>query len=341
MRHRLIAVMALSLGAGCTSRQLSRNTISQASTLSDLQFQQVVNNLAMFAGNPSAIPYHVSLKDGSAQVADSGSGAFAFAFGRAQGYLATYAPSLNAQRTIVDSWAMAPITDDNELQLLSLAYRRAFGSSDTLDTDDFANDLAHELKKQVAVTDDFRLFNDVLMEQQRKNLKKFDVDVNPLLLYDRLDETTIASNDERIIVPGEHVELKYQFSPASAVVFSKTGSDKMYTDTARSTAVTREARRLVRKTEQDIEDIPVLWFGVGCRKKDVPPDACYVGHYKDKCGERYVWVCPQNRDQLKKFTLTILGLSTLLQESQLVTSTGGPRSAPASAYIPLAPTRAR
>lgn len=341
MRFWLFAVLAAVFGSGCTSLRLSRNTIGQASTLSNLQIQQVMDNLAMFAGNPSAIPFHVSINSGSAQVADSGSAAFALAFGRSQGHLATYSPSFNGQRTIVDSWVMAPVTDDTELRLLSLAYRRALGLEASLDADDFANDLAHELKKQVSISDDFRLFNDVLLERQRMSLKPFDDPRNPLRLYDRLDEVTIASNDERIVAENERVSSD-KFDPARANVLSRTGAEEGLTVDARATAVTREVRRLLKDTEGDLKGIPSHWFGVGCRKKDVPRDACYVGYYRDRCGEHYVWVGPEQREQLKKFTLTILSLSTLLNEPQVVARAGGPNpTAPASAYIPLAPIPAR
>ena len=100
-----------------------------------------------------------------------------------------------------------------------------------------------------------------------------------------------------------------------------------------ATPVIQEVRRLVKDTEDNIEQITPLWFGVGCHKKDIPPDACYVGHHVDRCGEHYVWVRPDERDELAKFTMTILGLSTMLQERQIVTIPGGPTPAPASAYL--------
>src|SRR5262249_35974182 len=47
------------------------------------------------------------------------------------------------------------------------------------------------------------------------------------------------------------------------------------------------------------------WFGVGSRK-DVPKNACYVGHY---CGT-YVWVLPGNLEMLSMLTLAILDIDT-------------------------------
>ena len=67
----MIAV-GLSCVTGCTSGRLRQRTINQASTLPELQYQQVLNNLALFAANPSALPWHVNLKEGTSQITDSG-----------------------------------------------------------------------------------------------------------------------------------------------------------------------------------------------------------------------------------------------------------------------------
>jgi hypothetical protein len=40
--------------------------------------------------------------------------------------------------------------------------------------------------------------------------------------------------------------------------------------------------------------------------KDVPKDACYVGH----CGKTYVWVEPRNLEWLSRFTLALLDIVT-------------------------------
>jgi hypothetical protein len=51
-------------------------------------------------------------------------------------------------------------------------------------------------------------------------------------------------------------------------------------------------------------EVPVGWFCVGC-KKDVPKNACYVGHYCD----HYVWVMRDNVEDLSHFTLIVLGIT--------------------------------
>ncbi len=53
-------------------------------------------------------------------------------------------------------------------------------------------------------------------------------------------------------------------------------------------------------------EVPRGWFCVG-RKKDVPEDACYVGHH----GATYVWVRPGGVGGLTRFTLLILSIVKL------------------------------
>jgi hypothetical protein len=51
--------------------------------------------------------------------------------------------------------------------------------------------------------------------------------------------------------------------------------------------------------------IPTGWYQTGC-EKDVPPCACYVGHYCDT----WVWVMPEGLDGLTTFTMTVVDLAT-------------------------------
>jgi hypothetical protein len=41
------------------------------------------------------------------------------------------------------------------------------------------------------------------------------------------------------------------------------------------------------------------WLGKGCRRLDVPRNACYWAH----CGNAYVWVCPEGMDCFSRFVL--------------------------------------
>jgi hypothetical protein len=129
MRHWLILlVVVIQSASGCTHLALERRTLNQASTLSNLQYQQVLDNLALFACNPDALPWHLKLNGASVQVTDQGTGLFAFSWGG--GKSGSYAPSLTAQRGIVNQWSGIPTVDPDSLELLSLAYQKALCPQD-------------------------------------------------------------------------------------------------------------------------------------------------------------------------------------------------------------------
>jgi hypothetical protein len=60
------------LAPGCAYRRLEISTVKQAQTVVELEYQQILNNLAMFCLNPSALPSLTTLKTGATQVGDSG-----------------------------------------------------------------------------------------------------------------------------------------------------------------------------------------------------------------------------------------------------------------------------
>lgn len=131
-RLLLFAAVAMCSGLGCTHTALERRTVKQASTLTDLQYKQVMDNMAMFAGNPEAMPWHVKVKGGLIQIADQGNVALGAEFpipvvGEA---VTKLFPSAGAQRGVVGQWDVDPATDPDELELLHLAYRKAVRPDD-------------------------------------------------------------------------------------------------------------------------------------------------------------------------------------------------------------------
>ena len=341
MRTRII-VLTLVFLPGCTSARLERSTIAQAGTLTDIQYQQVLNNLAMFCKSPGALPWHVNLRDGSAQIADLGSAQVMLQWHRA---ITTF-PQLLGSRTVVEQWGMSPVTNDVELKILRVAYRRAVGIDEDLSGQDLnnelADELAHELKKQTQDLDEFTdeinrhvaeararylnyrmknlgfgdLFNpnglwnklsDIVFpykfiygDERREGeqyLNHISTDGVP---YFRLFDKIVSVTDERIILPGEQImdgeqDVNYGgVTTKRPIFFNYSVSDELAnrpkrtefkTDKRYATPMAAEVRRQVKDVQSDILKIHPGWFGRG-GKKDVPKDACYVGHYRD-C---YVWV---------------------------------------------------
>ncbi len=62
-----------------------------------------------------------------------------------------------------------------------------------------------------------------------------------------------------------------------------------------------------------LRQLPSHWYHVGYRK-DVPANACYVGHY----GSKYVWVTPDGMLGLSEFTLVLLDIATIDPSSLLI-----------------------
>jgi hypothetical protein len=118
--------------SGCTHIPLRNNTARTTSTLADLHFQQVLDNLARFHDNADTIPSFAVATAGTVSVSDE----------VGAGISATYSPTLssaqqgggalpilsllfpfNGQRSLAENWSLTPITDADNLRRLRCAYR--------------------------------------------------------------------------------------------------------------------------------------------------------------------------------------------------------------------------
>ncbi|HTU27413.1 MAG TPA: hypothetical protein VMF30_18530 [Pirellulales bacterium] len=165
---RIIIVALLLCACGCTSGRLRQRTVNQGSTLPELQYQQVLGNLALFATNPNALPWHVNLREGTTQITDSISGGSLVDLGPP----AVTQPQIFGSRTVVAQWGMAPVIDPIELELLRVAYRRASGSGE-MPSPEVWEELAHELKDQFALNADLRNESDAFYELEERGSKSF------------------------------------------------------------------------------------------------------------------------------------------------------------------------
>ena len=155
----LIIAIGVLCSSGCMPARLRQRTINQGSTLPELQYQQVLGNLAMFADNPSALPWHVNLREGTTQLTDSLNAGSLVDLGPP----AVTQPQVFGSRTAVAQWGMSPVIDPIELQLLRIAYRRAFGAPD-MPSPELLEELAHELKDQFASNADLRNESELFYE---------------------------------------------------------------------------------------------------------------------------------------------------------------------------------
>jgi hypothetical protein len=117
---------------GCTHVALQNNTVQTTDTLADLQYQQVLDNLARFQDDPDSVPSFAIVTAGTASVNDQ--------FG--SGISPTYSPTLSnaqqgagalpilsllfplsVQRTVTENWSLTPVVDADNLRRLRCAYR--------------------------------------------------------------------------------------------------------------------------------------------------------------------------------------------------------------------------
>jgi hypothetical protein len=118
--------------SGCTHLALQKDTVRTTNTLADLQFQQVLDNLARFQHNPDTVPSFAIASAGTVSILDM-AGA---------GVSPTYSPTLtfqqqgggalpilsllfpfSASRAVTENWSLTPITDADNLRRLRCAYR--------------------------------------------------------------------------------------------------------------------------------------------------------------------------------------------------------------------------
>ena len=72
-RSAFLAMLLFGLVPGCVGRQLQFTARRTVNALPDLQYEQVVDNLAKTAANPGFLPYFAVAGQGSVQVTDNGS----------------------------------------------------------------------------------------------------------------------------------------------------------------------------------------------------------------------------------------------------------------------------
>ena len=143
-RYLLIIGCILGMASGCTSVQLRKDTVSQATAVHDLVQQQVLDNLAMFVYNPNSMPYFSYANQGGAQVTDQANGSASAGWGRANLYpttpispagftgfipfpflLSSIGLNAGAQRSQQEAFTVTPVNDPRKLELMRCAYQLA------------------------------------------------------------------------------------------------------------------------------------------------------------------------------------------------------------------------
>lgn len=120
---------------GCQAMQLENHTIRQARTLSDLQYRQVMDNLAAVANNPASLPYFSAAQTGTTTIVVNptvtnvvnwdlitATGALFNMFIFDKGMITTTYTQQNTE-----TWSTSPSLDPLQLYMMQGLYRKALG----------------------------------------------------------------------------------------------------------------------------------------------------------------------------------------------------------------------
>ena len=117
---RIILAMVAICASGCISTQLQNSTLSQARTLTDLQYRMILDNVAMFRAAPGSMPWHIKIAQGSITVNDNVNPGLRFAWPPTSREI-----GLSVAREWQTSWTVTPVIDPGELAELKVLYEAA------------------------------------------------------------------------------------------------------------------------------------------------------------------------------------------------------------------------
>ncbi len=238
--------------------------VNQASTVMAIEYQMVLDNIAMFTVNPGVLPWHVKIKEGTVQINDEGG---IPEFGAQWGNSPNFTRGVRAVRSITEQWGADAVTDPRRVKRLQDIYRKVVGLPPEPDPPFFKAIVSFHTQAQRLPPVQGAEAREPLPEPIAPN-------------RGAATDGQATANDQPALKPNGG-------PPAD----SGSGRDNSELDS------------MVLKLEISV---PTGWFCVG-RKKDVPKNASFVGHYCDQ----YVWVMPHGVSGLSEFTLIILALTEL------------------------------
>jgi hypothetical protein len=132
MRQPVLLFLLVLVQAGCTAQSARRNTIAQTETWTDIQYRQVIENLAMVANNPDVLPCYSVQDYGTTSIQDkvgiSGNVNINPAHVAGTGFI-----DPTASRQISENWTLTQVTGPEKLRALRLAFQYAvFNNKDRL-----------------------------------------------------------------------------------------------------------------------------------------------------------------------------------------------------------------
>ncbi len=118
-----LMILGLCVAPGCMYQQLQFSARRTTGALPGLQYQQVVDNLAMTAWNPDFLPYLAVAGQGSVQVTDNGTSSLSL--GLMPAALATDLLGFGGSRNVTGTWSLGTVTSPEKIRGMQAVYQRA------------------------------------------------------------------------------------------------------------------------------------------------------------------------------------------------------------------------
>jgi len=132
MRFWLLG-LAVGAGTGCTMTSLERHTVAQTDSAMDVRYQEVMQNLALIAGNRSALPSYATIYSGAASVQDTGQIISTTTLPYFNVGSEVLNPSLTRQ--ITQNWVLDPLLDPERMEAIRAACQWAIGGPGNVSRD--------------------------------------------------------------------------------------------------------------------------------------------------------------------------------------------------------------
>lgn len=127
--------------SGCsTHRVLRQNTVAANITVSDIYYQQVLNNVACFASNPASMPSFSMVTAGTVNVEDQQGASFnptysptltRFSQGGGALPILSLLFGVSATRSVTENWSTTPVTDSDNIRRLRCAFQVIVGAGNS------------------------------------------------------------------------------------------------------------------------------------------------------------------------------------------------------------------
>ncbi len=119
--------VVLAFAGGCLHRQLEFTAQRTLSRLPELQYQQVVDNLAAVAANPAHLPYLAVVGQGAIQVTDNGTSTLGLTIPMLSSK--PYGVNIGTSRNVTGTLSLGTITSPDKIRAMQAVYQQVVAGS--------------------------------------------------------------------------------------------------------------------------------------------------------------------------------------------------------------------